>query len=411
MALAHAHAAAPPGPSPAPPPARPLLQRACACGGAPGPDGECAACKARRLAGEGASSGAELAPPIVHDVLHSSGQALDDGVRSDMEGRFGHDFSRVRVHTDARAAESARAIDAVAYAVGHDVVFGSGAYAPESTAGRQLLAHELTHVLQQGASTGAGGELAIDPPGTHHEQEAEQTARSVASGESPSRATRAPQTIQRQARPTVQRRVVVGPPSEAASVVSDFTNICPTGSFSADPGGVVTGTCSSSSHGCDCLCDVTADAAREYSIAVAPETVSTSMQTLHDGSTAPVPEATPYPTTAVGPNPVTTLPLCTAAEFGAFSPAGAALWAPRWRILAHELCGHGRLSQTYAGSGGSRPGHDVTIDTENAIAAERGQPARGKFANRRQGESFMNPAGSRAKIAFKQTDGLHFEAP
>jgi hypothetical protein len=66
-----------------------------------------------------------------------------------METRFGHDFSQVRVHTDARAAESARAVNANAYTVGSNVVFGEGRYAPRSVAGRRLVAHELAHVVQQ----------------------------------------------------------------------------------------------------------------------------------------------------------------------------------------------------------------------------------------------------------------------
>ncbi|MGB9632210.1 MAG: DUF4157 domain-containing protein [Chloroflexaceae bacterium] len=89
-------------------------------------------------------------PPIVHEVLRSPGQPLDAETRAFMEPRFGHDFSRVRVHTDARAAESARAVNALAYTVGRDVVFGAGQYAPGASAGRRLLAHELAHVVQQG---------------------------------------------------------------------------------------------------------------------------------------------------------------------------------------------------------------------------------------------------------------------
>jgi GH24 family phage-related lysozyme (muramidase) len=69
-----------------------------------------------------------------------------------MESRFGHDFSRVRVHTDARAAQSARAVDALAYTVGRDVVFAAGQYAPGTRGGKRLLAHEMTHVLQQSTS-------------------------------------------------------------------------------------------------------------------------------------------------------------------------------------------------------------------------------------------------------------------
>ncbi|HZR42836.1 MAG TPA: DUF4157 domain-containing protein, partial [Ktedonobacteraceae bacterium] len=91
-------------------------------------------------------------PPIVHNVLHSSGLPLDSSTRSFMESRFGHDFSGVRVHTGARADQSAQAVNAQAYTVGRDVVFGAGRYAPETTAGKRLLAHELTHVVQQSAN-------------------------------------------------------------------------------------------------------------------------------------------------------------------------------------------------------------------------------------------------------------------
>jgi hypothetical protein len=82
-------------------------------------------------------------------VLHSPGQPLDAGERTFLEPRFGHDFSRVRVHTDARAAESARAVDALAYTVGQHIVFAERQYAPGTDAGRRLLAHELAHVIQQ----------------------------------------------------------------------------------------------------------------------------------------------------------------------------------------------------------------------------------------------------------------------
>lgn len=94
----------------------------------------------------------QSAPPIVHDVLHSSGQPLDPSTLGFMESRFGHDFSGVRVHSDERAADSARAVNALAYTVGRDVVFGAGQYAPGSMAGKRLLAHELTHVVQNNIS-------------------------------------------------------------------------------------------------------------------------------------------------------------------------------------------------------------------------------------------------------------------
>jgi hypothetical protein len=88
-------------------------------------------------------------PPIVHEVLRSPGQPLDSGIRAFMEPRFGHDFSSVRIHTDAQAANSARAVNALAYTVGRDVVFGEGQFQPQSNTGQRLMAHELTHVVQQ----------------------------------------------------------------------------------------------------------------------------------------------------------------------------------------------------------------------------------------------------------------------
>ena len=88
-------------------------------------------------------------PPIVDEVLNSPGQPLDSATSAFMESRFGHDFSQVRVHTDSYAARSAKAIDARAYTVGRNIVFGAGQFQPATQRGRKLLAHELTHVVQQ----------------------------------------------------------------------------------------------------------------------------------------------------------------------------------------------------------------------------------------------------------------------
>lgn len=94
-------------------------------------------------------NGEDRVPSIVHDVLRSEGRPLEASTRGFMEQRFGHDFSRVRVHDDSRAATSARAINARAYSNGSQIVFGQGQYAPGGGTGRHLLAHELAHVVQQ----------------------------------------------------------------------------------------------------------------------------------------------------------------------------------------------------------------------------------------------------------------------
>jgi len=126
----------------------------CACGG------RCSGCQAKQPNQEhlslqtsrvqGSDTAQIAAPPIVHEVLASSGQPLDSSTRDFMESRFGYDFSRVRVHSDARAAASAQSVNALAYTSGTDVVFGAGQFSPATTQGRKLLAHELAHVVQQG---------------------------------------------------------------------------------------------------------------------------------------------------------------------------------------------------------------------------------------------------------------------
>ena len=180
-----------------------LLQRKCACGGSAGPDGACEGCCAGRLGVQrrrAAPTESAGVPRIVYEVLRSSGEPLDGETRGYMEPRVGHDFSRVsvfsnrpqnasealavgpahdqyeqeadasavrvasatntptgrrvdfadvRVHTGPSADASAAALGAQAYTVGNHIVFGTGRYMPRTGEGKKLLAHELTHVLQQ----------------------------------------------------------------------------------------------------------------------------------------------------------------------------------------------------------------------------------------------------------------------
>ncbi|HEX7318188.1 MAG TPA: DUF4157 domain-containing protein [Pyrinomonadaceae bacterium] len=170
--------------------ARSLVQRNCACGGGD-KSGDCAECSgkkervSRSADGHGVTQGD--ASPLVGEVLRGSGRPLDVETRAFMEPRFGHDFGRVRVHTDGRAAESARAVGAHAYTVGRDVVFGAGQYRPGTAEGRKLLAHELTHVVQQGSESEGprlSSALEVSRPSDPLEVEAEETAARVASGAS-----------------------------------------------------------------------------------------------------------------------------------------------------------------------------------------------------------------------------------
>lgn len=114
------------------------------------------------------------APASVHEVLRSPGQPLDAATRTFMEPRFGQDFGTVRVHADTQAATSARDVNAQAYTVGRDIVFGSGRLSPSTPAGLRLIAHELTHVLQQtGALSGRGMPVEPNPNGLLARQPAE----------------------------------------------------------------------------------------------------------------------------------------------------------------------------------------------------------------------------------------------
>ena len=156
-----------------------LLQCTCACGATPGISGDCEECQNHRLQRQSSNNAKPpQAPSIVHDVLRLPGQPLDAPARAFFEARFGHDFSRVRIHADAEAAKSAAAVNAIAYTAGEHIVFQTGRYAPSSPAGRRLLAHELTHVVQQ---TGTRlrmvqDELEIGTPGDQFEIEADRIA-------------------------------------------------------------------------------------------------------------------------------------------------------------------------------------------------------------------------------------------
>jgi Domain of unknown function (DUF4157) len=174
-----------------------LLQRKCACAGSSGLGAPCAKCadddrKLRRKASSHADH-SSVVPGIVHEVLGSLGQPLDPQTRAFMEPRFGHDFSRVRVHTDARATQSAASVNAVAYTVGQHIVFGAGQFAPASNGGKTLLAHELTHVVQQtagGMQSTAG--LTIGAHDDQYEREADRVANQINSGAKPVSVTAEP---------------------------------------------------------------------------------------------------------------------------------------------------------------------------------------------------------------------------
>lgn len=176
-----------------------LLQRQSACGGLAGL-GEREGCGRQSLSLQRSTRNAEpetqnsehgtrtsaSVPAIVDQVLRSPGQPLDQSTRAFFEPRFGHDFSKVRVHADGHAAQSARAVNALAYTVGQHTVFAAGQFAPGTRAGKHLLAHDLTHTIQQRAQAPAvQGKLSVSSPTDAAEREADAVADAVIRGDAP----------------------------------------------------------------------------------------------------------------------------------------------------------------------------------------------------------------------------------
>jgi hypothetical protein len=340
-------------------------------------------------------------------AIRSPGQPLLPSTRAFMEARLGQSFEDVRIHADDQAAAASQAVHARAFTIGRHIGFGRGEYLPSTDAGRRLIAHELTHVVQQRGYVDSWPALRLGSADDPAETEAERVESTLLGAGTHMGAGRH--------EPAIRRRLVIDPPGAIPEIANEANEICPSEFPPESPvSGRIEASCSTSStHGCHCLCDAAADPARTYTIQVRPAMVIWSNQTLHDGTTRPVPTSSIRPHTARGPNPTSLVPdpASSNGEFGAFDGSGAAFWYRPWRILAHELCGHGRLNQTYTGGAGNRPGHDITIDTENAMAAEHGERARGHDGDRRQGESFFNPIGDRSKVLFSLRDGLHYEAP
>jgi hypothetical protein len=370
-----------------------ILQRRCACGGVPGPTGECAGCRKKRLGLQRRATNQATpatAPPIVSEVLRSPGQPLDARTRAFMEPRFGHDFGRVRVrniapamsssvvshprdesereadriadavldappgsepgigydfgqvrvHTDAKAAESARALDAEAFTFDRHIVFGAGRYAPSTGAGRHLLAHELTHYVQQ-RTTGQQIQrrLTVDP--AHPGPTIAPASDPAASLTSSQRFTMMDTLIQ--------------------SLCDDFE---------VDAAGdVVTKTLASPDRpalaagskptGCCCLAVLT-DALDTWTIEVSQVT---------------------GPHTRSGSRQVVLSPTTTPVEFGSFTPAGSLAFQGEVPAAGHELCGHAALIELSAHppstSRLTTNVHDPTVRTENLISTEQGVPASG----------------------------------
>jgi hypothetical protein len=172
----------------------------------------------QRTVGNGGVQRLAEESPVLDVVSSGAGRPLDEPVRTDMETRLGADFGDVRVHTDDRAHESARSVNAHAYTVGSNVVFQRDRYDPASAEGRTMLAHELTHVVQQRNGpvdgTPAAGGVRVSDPSDRFEREAAANADHVMSA--PVAAGTAGPAVQRQEAPAEEE------PEEAPAAQGSF---------------------------------------------------------------------------------------------------------------------------------------------------------------------------------------------
>jgi Domain of unknown function (DUF4157)/L,D-transpeptidase catalytic domain len=151
-------------------------------------------------------------------VLRSPGRPLDASVRADLEPRFGADFGHVRIHTDAQAAASARAVNALAYTFGRDIVFGAGQHEPQSPRGRDLLAHELAHVTQLAPTAGVVPSVPdrVAPADSPREREADAAADAALRHARVPRPVAAPLALYRRPAPYIKQiKVHLTPPQNA----------------------------------------------------------------------------------------------------------------------------------------------------------------------------------------------------
>lgn len=342
--------------------------------------------RAERDSASGLDLSAEWEPRIAS--LSGGGQPLSEGMRGYFEPLFGYDFSAVRTHTGSQAAETARALQARAYTVQADIAFDTGQYAPETLEGRHLLAHELTHVVQQGRATALRNETA---PQLVSDDEGAVEVASAVKGTPVSPTSSQARGVQPQN--VIQRRLLVGDPAGVPAgappgqtnetIINDYlATLCPdfvaaSGAVEPVAGFCLPGSSASNPESFDCFCEMHS-APTDWTIVV-------------DDNDWPHTDPTSQTVTVHSP--------FSGVDFGHWTAGPPAQRAPtpNWLVLGHELCGHARLMvQGTHPTGppptaGGRPSHDATVQIQNTIATEHGIPAaelRGLFADPHHGESF-----------------------
>lgn len=378
---------------------------------------DCEECEAAlQRAARGAADGdAERAVRSVR----GGGSPIPPRTRTFFEERVGYDFGDVRVHTDRRADEAARAVNARAFTLGRDVVFRSGAYRPDTDEGRRLLAHELTHVVQKGAATRRespdNGGLSTgrqvdggDSSGPEVDGRGDSEPAVERGDSTEPRVHRRPgkwlaRTLQvEEPEETIPDPTGEGATRTNAETAREYLNeLCSTGVDVDLASGEVTtseGFCSpivpglfdlpspaeltSKPSGCTCVCDIVHSSNR-WTIRIDDENWPHTEFDDREAAEDPTSGGTGGTVTAPSPN--------SPKVWGAATESGEAVNIDPWLVLGHELCGHAWLGN--AGRHCERRkrgegGHQKTVERENLIREEHGIERRGGFRDPHCGESY-----------------------
>jgi hypothetical protein len=379
-----------------------------------GPD--CSACEdtLRQSAERDADAAGERSVADRIAAARSGGRDLPESVRSFFEPRFGREFDDVSIHTGPTADAAARAIDAEAFTLGTDIVFRSGTFRPETRAGKRLIGHELTHVVQQGDAPAVDARpRTVASPDSSAEREADRVADRVTrvaprrQGDSAAAQQTPAPLAQRVSSGTdsavLHRKLTVADPSGAPpkapagetneSIVEDYVEqLC--SEFTVESGEVTpknSDFCgwfdpSPGTESCECLCEMhelgTLVSDTEWTIEI---------------------DDSEWPHSNPATNTVSVHSPYSGMQFGSWTGTAGSASPHRgetdnWLILAHELCGHvlpieRENHPAKDEAHGGRRHHDFTIRIENEIAREHGIPSselRGLFSDPHHGESLAS---------------------
>lgn len=364
----------------------PTVQRSCApcaAGGAP-----CPKCQDAQMpkVQRAAATGTERSAPDGLVGALGPGRPLDPDTRRFMESRFGTDFGPVRLHTGGAASASAESIQARAYTLGRDIAFASGEYRPGTPEGNRLLAHELTHVIQQGQGARAIQRklTVLDPksniPNPGGKGAVQTNAKTI-------------EDYLKSLCPDGAASVKVDAGSGAVSIDKTFCSPVALPKGMAGPPSPAPATTSKFKTGCSCICDFTASA-HDWRIEVNDADWPHTDFDDDPGSETPG-TGTGGKVTAPSPN--------SPKLWGAATAGGATLDIDPWLVLGHELCGHGWLGDRGEHKPDVNPprgegGHQKTVERENLLRAEHGIDLRGTFKDPYCGESYWRDKAAPGKV-------------